>query len=219
MLNQHSQKMQAEQIPPVKKEDIHRMDLKGVARLSQTESGIAIINQSNYTECIIKYLQTDFLNTDEQLYASYILCNLSVQPKATPNYSYLETILNLLEETNNQKVVDNLFCIISNCMCDYKAIRDVLVTKYALVDRILAAFNRMENTTAALCVSILNCILHILHKSDPQIAYKKLRQFLIRFLRLEIKQENGKIFKVAAYSLVMLTKMFPIDLLEYLIKG
>lgn len=50
-------------------------------------------------------------------------------------------------------------------MCDYKPIRDELVSKYSLVDRILAVFYRTENATIGLCASILNCVLHMLNKS------------------------------------------------------
>ena len=80
----YSEKMETEEPCLVKKEDLETMNLKDITRLSQTKSGLEILNEANYPQYIIKFLSSSYLNTDQQLYASYILYNLSVQAKTAP---------------------------------------------------------------------------------------------------------------------------------------
>jgi hypothetical protein len=60
------------------------------------------------------------VDTDDQLYATYTLCNLSYKSKDMPSSALLAGILSLLEEISNQKVADNLLSILGNTMYDYQ---------------------------------------------------------------------------------------------------
>lgn len=60
------------------------------------------------------------MDTDDQLYATYTLCNLSYKSQDMPSSALLAGILSLLEEISNQKVADNLLSILGNTMYDYQ---------------------------------------------------------------------------------------------------
>ena len=120
LLEELKEPMDTEEPQYLKKSELNKHELHCLAKLSQTERGIDIINQANYGEHLLKYLSSQFVDTDEQLYATYALCNLSFKSISVPSSAMLANILSLLEEVNNQAVADNLLCILANTMCDYK---------------------------------------------------------------------------------------------------
>lgn len=161
--------------------------MKSLAKLSQTEAGIDIINQANYSEHLNKYLCSEYVDTEDQLYATYTLCNLSYKSIASPSSPLLEGILSLLEEISNQKIADNLLCILGNTMYDYQQTKERLVTENLLVDRLIAIVSRFIDPTIPLYTAISNCILQMLNRSHPEPAFLKLRQVLLRFIKMDTK--------------------------------
>lgn len=81
----------------LKKQHLDSNELRSLARLSQTEMGIDIINQASYGDHLLQYLTSEYVDTEEQLYASYTLCNLSYKSKAPPSSTLLAAVLDLLE--------------------------------------------------------------------------------------------------------------------------
>lgn len=142
LMSEHSDKMETEEPCLIKKEDLQTMDLRSIARLTQTRSGVEIMNEANYSQYIIKFLSSTYLNTDEQLYASYILCNLSVFSKMPPPIQHITLILQLLEEITNQKVAEYLLDTIANTISEFQVIKSDLVNNSALVERVIATFGR-----------------------------------------------------------------------------
>ena len=63
LMSGYSEKMEAEEPCFVKKEDLPTMNLLSIAKLSQTKSGTEILNEANYSQHIIKYLSSEYLNT------------------------------------------------------------------------------------------------------------------------------------------------------------
>jgi hypothetical protein len=59
----------------------------------------------------------------------------------------------------------------------------------------------------------------MLNKSEPQVSFKKLRQLLLRFIRFGAQPENIVIIKQSIFSLSLLAKMYPAELIEFIIKG
>jgi selenocysteine lyase/cysteine desulfurase len=59
----------------------------------------------------------------------------------------------------------------------------------------------------------------MLNRSEPQVSFKKLRQFLLRFIRMTAKPETIVIIKQSTFSLSLLAKMYPAELTEFILKG
>lgn len=159
------------------------------------------------------------MDTDDQLYATYTLCNLSYKSTDMPSSALLAGILSLLEEISNQKVADNLLSILGNTMYDYQQTKERLVTENLLVDRLIAILNRFATPSVPLCAAISNCILQMLNKANPEQSFIKLRQILMRFVKLDPTPDNLVIIKQSTFSLYLLAGMFPAKLVDFIING
>ena len=73
-----------------------------------------MLYSAGYPQPIIKFLRSEYLHSQEQFYASFILCNLAVRLKNHPSEELILNVLELLEEVKDIRTIDNLVTFLIN---------------------------------------------------------------------------------------------------------
>lgn len=69
---------------------------------------------AGYPQPILKFLRSEYLHSQEQFYATFILCNLAVKLQNHPSEELILNVLELLEEVKDFRTTDNLVTFLIN---------------------------------------------------------------------------------------------------------
>jgi hypothetical protein len=89
--------IEREEVKKIDPSNMSPKELYRVAQLVQTEAGISLIKEAQYEQHLVKYLREEWAGTDQQFYATYILCNLYYISSTCPAEHLTILLMQLLE--------------------------------------------------------------------------------------------------------------------------
>lgn len=121
-------------------QDINTATLKHLAIICQTEQGIDKICNLRVEQQLEKYLASEYINTNEQRLATFIISNLYfIQKPCPPCSDFTSKIVNLLE-FGSFETASNIVRLIFNIAHDHPQWRQNIVTSHNICSLLCKRF-------------------------------------------------------------------------------
>lgn len=144
----------------------------------------------------------EYLNSEEQFYASYTIGNLFyIADEQAPSLELILMIFQLLVEAN-QKIRINCLNALTHILSDYPDLRERLLLDYNLIDRFINLFN--SDISFEALEELLKAVYHSINKSSFNNNYKKLTKYIYRII-LNTNERNHVVLAVnCLYKILMI---------------